>query len=52
MKITGNFDYYVDEDVQIIDLPYGDGDFSMSIFLPKPDVDIDEFKISHCIIAL
>jgi serpin B len=43
MKIRGRFDYYEDDDVQIIDLPYGDGDFSMTIFLPKPDVDIDEF---------
>jgi serpin B len=43
MKIRGRFDYYEDDDVQIIDLPYGDGDFSMTIFLPKPGVDIDEF---------
>jgi serpin B len=43
MKIRGRFDYYEDDDVQIIDLPYGDGYFSMTIFLPKPDVDIDEF---------
>jgi serpin B len=43
MKIRGRFDYYEDDDVQIIDLPYGDGDFSMTIFLPTPGVDINEF---------
>jgi serpin B len=43
MKIRGRFDYYEDDDVQIIDLPYGDGDFSMTIFLPKPGMDINEF---------
>jgi serpin B len=46
MKIRGQFDYYEDDDVQIIDLPYGDGDFSMTIFLPKPGVDINEFAVN------
>ena len=43
MKISGGFNYYQDDDVQIIDLPYGDGEFSMTLFLPEVGKGIDEF---------
>lgn len=34
---------YVDNDLfQMLDLPYGDGDFSMTIILPSPDHTADE----------
>jgi serpin B len=43
MKIGGNFEYYQDEEIQIVDLPYGDGHYSMTILLPAQDVGVDEF---------
>jgi len=33
--------YFENEQFQAIDLPYGDAGFSMTIILPKPDVNID-----------
>jgi serine protease inhibitor len=33
--------YFENDDFQAIDLPYGDGDFSMMIIMPKPDKNID-----------
>ena len=41
MKREGVFRYLADSDFQAIDLPYGDGDFSMTVFLPDPKKDID-----------
>jgi serpin B len=41
MNQTGNFKYFSSEKFQAIDLPYGDGYFSMTIFLPEPETDID-----------
>jgi serpin B len=35
--------YYGDQDLQAIDLPYGDSLFSMTVLLPNPSVDIDTF---------
>jgi len=43
MKISGNFLYYSDSEVQIIDLPYGDSLFCMTIFLPAAGQSIDDF---------
>jgi len=43
MHMRNRFEYYEDEDVQIIDLPYGDGDFSMTILLPKQNVEMNAF---------
>lgn len=33
--------YYSDSDLEAVDLPYGDGWFSMTVLLPKPGIDID-----------
>lgn len=41
MVQKGFFQYFENSDFQAIDLPYGDGDFSMTIFLPRPQKDID-----------
>ena len=35
MKIKGKFDYYADDDLQAIDLPYANEHYSMTILLPK-----------------
>lgn len=41
MRKTGKFQYFENFDFQAIDLPYGDGDFSMSIFLPHPQKNLN-----------
>lgn len=41
MTQEGDFQYLETADFQAIDLPYGDGDFSMTIFLPRPQKNID-----------
>ncbi len=41
MVQEGDFQYFETDDFQVIDLPYGDERFSMTIFLPKPQVDVD-----------
>ncbi|MFQ5866021.1 MAG: serpin family protein [bacterium] len=41
MKLTGDLPYFENELFQAVDLPYGDALFSMTILLPKPQVDID-----------
>jgi serine protease inhibitor len=43
MEQRGYYKYFANEDFQAVDLPYGDGDFSMTIFLPNPKVDINSF---------
>ena len=43
MSQKGAFKYYADENVQVIDLPYGIGRFSMMVLLPKWGIDIDAF---------
>ncbi|MDI6804449.1 MAG: serpin family protein [Bacteroidota bacterium] len=43
MNISGDFKYYEDEQLQMIDLPYGDNKFSMTIALPKENKNIDQF---------
>ncbi len=37
MSIEQEFPYFETDNFQAIDLPYGDGDFSMVVLLPKPD---------------
>ncbi|MCK4224604.1 MAG: serpin family protein [candidate division Zixibacteria bacterium] len=41
MTQEGEFQYFRNADFQALDLPYGDGDFSMTIFLPHLQKDID-----------
>lgn len=41
MVQSNDFLYYENDDFQAIDLPYGRGKFSMTIFLPKPQKNID-----------
>ncbi|MEA1912385.1 MAG: serpin family protein [candidate division WOR-3 bacterium] len=41
MEQKGDFQYFSNADFQAVDLPYGDGDFSMTIFLPHPEKNID-----------
>jgi len=41
MEQRSEYNYFSNADFQAIDLPYGDGDFSMTIFLPHPQKDID-----------
>jgi len=42
MSITEEFPYYKHERFQAVQLPYGDSDFSMTIFLPNINEDLDE----------
>jgi len=42
MHKSGKFQYYEDDTIQAIDLPYGDDIFSMSIFLPKVHHHLDD----------
>jgi serine protease inhibitor len=41
MEQRGFYKYFESEDFQAVDLPYGDGDFSMTIFLPYWNINID-----------
>jgi len=41
MTQENEFQYFENDDFQAIDLPYGDGDFSMTILLPRLEKDID-----------
>ncbi|MBN2541623.1 serpin family protein [bacterium] len=45
MSQREDFRYLETSDFQAIDLPYGNGDFSMLIIFPKPDKDIDELIV-------
>ena len=35
--------YYIDNHLQAIELPYGDGEFSMMVLLPEKAVDLDDW---------
>jgi serine protease inhibitor len=41
MEQEGEFQYFANSDFEAVDLPYGDGYFSMTIFLPQRNKDID-----------
>ncbi len=41
MQQSGDFQYYQTEDFQAVDLPYGIGDFRMTILLPNPEKNIN-----------
>jgi serine protease inhibitor len=43
MSQSARYLYYDDNDFQAIDLPYGKNGYSMTIFLPKPGIDINNF---------
>ena len=42
MKQEGEFAYFANEDFQAINLPYGDGDFSMMLILPTQENDLND----------
>jgi serine protease inhibitor len=39
--ILSDYKYYSDDTLQIVDLPYGDSLFTMTVLLPRPEVHID-----------
>lgn len=41
MNQSGNYDYFETDQFQAIDLPYGSGAYSMTIFLPRPGYSLD-----------
>lgn len=43
MKLEEELPYFETEDFQAVKLPYGDGEMSMSVFLPKEHVQLDQF---------
>jgi serine protease inhibitor len=43
MVQTNDYNYYSDEQLQAIELPYGDGNFSMIVLLPEEGTDINKF---------
>jgi len=42
MNQKNKFSYYSNNDFQSVDLPYGNKDYSMTIFLPKPENNIND----------
>ncbi|NOX87788.1 MAG: serpin family protein [Calditrichaeota bacterium] len=46
MYLTANLQYYQDENLQTVELPYGDGSFRMLVVLPASDKNIDTFIAS------
>jgi serpin B len=43
MRLETGFDYYRNGSFEAVDLPYGGGDFSMTVFLPNPGTPVDVF---------
>ncbi|MFC2131135.1 serpin family protein [Bacteroidota bacterium] len=43
MEQDCKFQYFENEDFQAVDMPYGDGLYSMTVFLPRPQKDINDF---------
>jgi serpin B len=46
MQQEETFAYYSDADMQVIDLPYGDRSFSMTVILPSNAASIDQYAAS------
>jgi serpin B len=46
MSQENEFQYFENDDFQAVDLPYGDGDYRMTVFLPHRGKDVD-FLISE-----
>jgi serine protease inhibitor len=42
MAQTNDFKYFQNNQVQMIDMPYGKGAFSMTVLLPSPESSVDE----------
>ncbi|HIK09189.1 MAG TPA: serpin family protein [Oscillatoriaceae cyanobacterium M33_DOE_052] len=43
MSQSGDYSYYDNEQFQAVALPYGEGRWSLYVFLPKPGVSLDKF---------
>ncbi|MFH1851638.1 MAG: serpin family protein [Candidatus Neomarinimicrobiota bacterium] len=43
MLLTADLNYFTDDRVQVVELNYGCGNYTMTIFLPKLPLDINEF---------
>ncbi len=43
MKTTAELDFYTDENLQAVTLPYGKGQYNMTVMLPAQDQDINQF---------
>lgn len=41
MVQNGDFQYFANSDFQAVDLPYGDGNFRMAVFLPQSQYHVD-----------
>jgi len=39
----GEFHYFENDNFQVVDLPYHVGNYSMTVFLPKPEIALDDF---------
>ena len=46
MNQTNKYLYYQNNNIQMVDLPYGAGDFRMTVVLPSPGTDIDQLILS------
>ena len=46
MHIKRDLSYYQTPELQIVDLPYGEGAYSMTIILPRQGMDINQFVLS------
>jgi len=44
MSQTGDYRYYANEQFQAVRLPYGKGEMGMYIFLPQPEVSLEQFN--------
>lgn len=45
MSMTDTMAYYEDDEAQYVDLPYGDGSFSMTVALPQGDTKVNDYLI-------
>ncbi|NQT96428.1 MAG: serpin family protein [Candidatus Marinimicrobia bacterium] len=42
MGLTADLNYYSDDQIQVVDLPYGRGNYTMTILLPNPEINLNE----------